>query len=178
MTLITRLSRLFRADVHALLDLIEEPDVLIRQAIREMEDEVSCNIQRVKALKHERHALEVRQTELEQSLVDIEDQLDTCFQSAGDDLARTLIKRQLETRQFRSFISRKRDSLALSCSNLEKGLHEQQARLQSMQQKAELLAEQDNSPHGEYNWKQAVFPVQKEDVEVAFLREKQARQQS
>ena len=38
MALINRMSRLFTADVHAVLDRIEEPDVLLRQAIREMEE--------------------------------------------------------------------------------------------------------------------------------------------
>ena len=40
MALISRVSRLFTADVHAVLDRIEEPEVLLKQAIREMEDEV------------------------------------------------------------------------------------------------------------------------------------------
>ena len=34
MPLINRVSRLFRADLHAVLDRIEEPDVLLRQAAR------------------------------------------------------------------------------------------------------------------------------------------------
>ena len=45
MTLITRLSRLFRADFHAVLDRIEEPETLLRQAIREMEEEIACQEQ-------------------------------------------------------------------------------------------------------------------------------------
>ena len=34
MALIRRVSRLFAADMHAVLDQIEEPDVVLRQAIR------------------------------------------------------------------------------------------------------------------------------------------------
>ena len=37
MALINRLSRLFKADFHAVLDQIEEPELLLKQAIREME---------------------------------------------------------------------------------------------------------------------------------------------
>lgn len=36
MALINRATRLFRADLHAVLDRIEEPDILLRQAVREM----------------------------------------------------------------------------------------------------------------------------------------------
>ena len=41
MALMTRVARLFRADLHAVLDRIEEPEVLLRQALREMEDGVN-----------------------------------------------------------------------------------------------------------------------------------------
>ena len=37
MALVTRLSRLFQADFHAVLDRIEEPDLQLRQAVREMQ---------------------------------------------------------------------------------------------------------------------------------------------
>ena len=40
MALVTRLSRLFRADLNAVLDRLEEPEMLLRQAVREMEEEV------------------------------------------------------------------------------------------------------------------------------------------
>ena len=43
MALITRISRLFTADFHAVLDRIEEPDVLLKHAIREMESPEPIN---------------------------------------------------------------------------------------------------------------------------------------
>ncbi|MGH8588771.1 MAG: PspA/IM30 family protein, partial [Gammaproteobacteria bacterium] len=51
MALITRVSRLFRSDLHAVLDRIEEPEVLLRQAIREMEAELSSDEQRIRLMK-------------------------------------------------------------------------------------------------------------------------------
>ena len=38
MALINRVSRLFKADFNAVLDQIEEPEQLLKQAIRDMED--------------------------------------------------------------------------------------------------------------------------------------------
>jgi len=48
MALINRLSRLFRADFHAVLDQIEEPEALLKQAIRDMEDDLANTEQRIK----------------------------------------------------------------------------------------------------------------------------------
>ncbi|MEL0585502.1 MAG: hypothetical protein AAES65_11580 [Candidatus Thiodiazotropha sp. (ex. Lucinoma kazani)] len=55
---------------------------------------------------------------------------------------------------------------------------ENRARLESMRQKAELLAEIDNSTPSEESWTTPDCSVREEDVEVAFLREKQQRSQS
>jgi len=51
MLLISRISRLFRADLHAVLDRIEEPEALLRQAIREMEELLAQDEQRSRLLQ-------------------------------------------------------------------------------------------------------------------------------
>ena len=53
MVLITRLARLFRADVHAVLDRIEEPLLLLQQAVREMEADLADNEKQLKLLHFE-----------------------------------------------------------------------------------------------------------------------------
>ena len=47
MPIINRISRLFTADLHAVLDRIEEPEALLKQAIREMEEEAAASEQRI-----------------------------------------------------------------------------------------------------------------------------------
>ncbi|MGH8514681.1 MAG: PspA/IM30 family protein, partial [Gammaproteobacteria bacterium] len=86
MALITRVSRLFRSDLHAVLDRIEEPEVLLRQAIREMEEDLSSDEQRIKLMKHEQGQIAGRLSDLDQQLAEIEEQLDVCFASKKEDL--------------------------------------------------------------------------------------------
>ena len=50
MALVTRLSRLFQADFHAVLDQIEEPDLQLRQAVREMQIALDHDLQRQQLL--------------------------------------------------------------------------------------------------------------------------------
>ena len=38
MPILNRVKRLFQADVHAILDAIEEPEAVLKQAIREMQE--------------------------------------------------------------------------------------------------------------------------------------------
>ena len=41
MTLITRITRLVKADLHSILDGLEEPEEVIKQAIRDMEEDIA-----------------------------------------------------------------------------------------------------------------------------------------
>ena len=178
MALITRVSRLFQADFHAVLDRIEEPGVLLRQAVREMEEDLARDGQHSKILHHEQGQLIARETDLEQSLHDIEEELDVCFESGNDDLARACIKRKLEAQRFCKGLSRRRQALQETLKDLNTRLRENRARLESMRQKAELLAEENTRARPADNRALADISVRDEEVEVALLREKQQRSRS
>ena len=96
MALINRLSRLFSADFHAVLDRIEEPELLLKQAIREMEEELARSEQRIKWLQQEQRQLSAQEDDIEQSLSKLEEEMDICFASDKEELARGLVRRKLE----------------------------------------------------------------------------------
>ena len=178
MALITRVSRLFQADFHAVLDRIEEPEVLLRQAVREMEEELARDEQRNRMLTHEQRQLVIREKEIRQSLHEIEEELDTCFEAGNDDLARTCIRRRLEMLRLEKELSRKHGAASETLEELNSRLNENRARLESMRQKAELLAGENARDQSADNWHIPDITVRDEDVEVAFLREKQHRSRS
>lgn len=178
MALITRVSRLFRADLHAVLDRIEEPDILLRQAVRDMEEELDRDEQRSKRLVHEQTQIDARLQELNQSLERIAGELDVCFASGKDDLARALIRRRLEAQRFQHHLERKRQQLTTTLESLRRRLSEQRAQLEAMRQKAELLTEESGAAEAEEPWPGPDLSVRDEDVEVAFLQEQQRRKRS
>jgi phage shock protein A len=94
MALVTRLTRLFRADAHAVLDRLEEPDILLRQAVREMDDEVARNGQALKALELDHAQTRARIAEIDSSLAGIGGELDLCFAADNRGLIRTLLREQ------------------------------------------------------------------------------------
>ncbi len=179
MALITRVTRLFRSDLHAVLDRIEEPHILIKQAVREMQESNDEDEQRLKLLDHEHKQVLSRQADLDQSFDQIKEELDICFESGKDDLARGLIKRKLETQRLAKVLARKRNSLEHSLTELNTRLQENRTRLTAMQQKAEILSEHEVSSfateHHDEPWDMPDVSISDEDIEVAFLREKQKR---
>jgi phage shock protein A len=178
MALITRVSRLFQADLHAVLDRIEEPDVLLRQAVREMEDEVAGDEQRMKLLRHEQQQFITRQADMEHSLQKTDEELDLCFEAGMEDLARPLVKRKLEALQLMQSLAQSKQQADQALADLQTKLEENRAQLESMRQKMDLLAI-DNKPESvSEGWLDPQVCIRDEEVEVAFLREKQQRSKS
>ncbi|AZZ90380.1 hypothetical protein EUZ85_06460 [Hahella sp. KA22] len=176
MALITRLTRLFKADMHAVLDRLEEPDALLRQAIREMEEEVSQNARRLQAKEHEIQQVSSRIKEVEKSLNGLDAQLDLCFEAENESLARSLLRRKLEGEllltQFRQQDSQLTDAITAQTSSL----CDQRRRLESMRQKAALF-ETDHSVEPK-SWDSKDVSITEEDIDLALLREQQKRRAS
>lgn len=182
MALIARISRLFRADVNAVLDRMEEPEVLLKQAIREMDEELVRDDRRAKIIALDLKQLSSRQTQLEQRLQDTEDELDLCFDSGNETLARVLLKRKLESERFLNYLVHKREELKAIREELGHRIDENRSCMQAMQQKAELLADGDCENDETSNLCEPdlirQFTVNDDDIELAYLREKQRRMQS
>ena len=96
MALINRISRLFKADFHAVLDQIEEPEALLKQAIRDMEDDLAGSEQSIANSLHQQDVMAARRDEIHTSVNDLDQQLDFCFESGKEDLSRSLIRKKLE----------------------------------------------------------------------------------
>lgn len=175
MALINRMSRLFTADVHAVLDRLEEPDALLKHAIREMEDALLESEQRLHALEHERGVLADRALKVSHVLQELGEQLDVCFAEGNDELARKVLKRRLETERLASHVAERRAGVDAEIARAHAAVDEQREQLDVMRQKAELLAVQ---PSGIEERAGVDFAVGEAEVEVAFLRERQKRRPS
>ena len=174
MALISRVSRLLRADLHAVLDHLEEPDVLLRQAVREMEQALADDAARLARLRREHEHLSRRGEDLERAITGIDGELDLCFDAGEHDLARTLCRRKLETAQLLETVARRRDDTARELGALERRIGEQRNRLDSVRQEVELLddAREERAADVEPRWARC---PSRDDVEVAFLREQRRR---
>ena len=184
MALINRISRLFKADFHAVLDQIEEPEQLLKQAIRDMEDDLANTEQRIALCAHDQQPLSVRIGELDSAIAEIDEQLDLCFGSEKDDLAKNLIRKKLEAERL---LKRLRAKYAANDEYLEEQrrmLDENHATLEGLRQKAELFAQRTPARNGsgsefdDIAWMAREMTVGDDEVEIAYLREKNARSSS
>jgi phage shock protein A len=168
---------MMRADLNAVLDRIEEPELLLRQAVREMEEELGRSEQRIACLEAEREQLNARQEALGASIHSSQEELDLCFDAGKDDLARTLVKRKLESSRLQQALKVRSSDLENTLISENERLEENRVRFESMRQKAEILTE-DKPATGTFDDPATVGGVTDAEVEVAFLREQKRRGES
>jgi phage shock protein A len=119
--------------------------------------------------------LSARASELDRTLAGFERELDVCFASGEEELARGVVRRRLETQRLASLLVRRRQALQESSAALATQVEENRTRLESMRQKSELLAEEATVARGDESWGPSECSVRQEEVEVALLAEKQKR---
>ncbi len=162
--------------MNAVLDQIEEPELLLKQAIREMEESLANSKRQIKLLNLEQQKILGQEDDLKQSLSDMDKQLTRCFESNKDNLARGLIRRKLETTQYLKSVTTKRSLSTESAISMKEQLKEQQSQPNNMKQKADIF-KHDNTA-SDASWTMTSAAIQDEDIEIAFLDEKQKWSQS
>jgi phage shock protein A len=182
MALINRIARLFKADFHAVLDRIEEPGQLLRQAIREMEGELQDAEQQVKRRTQEQQALAKRKSELSARFPEIETELDLCFASGKDELVRGLVRKKLETQRLLKRLQATEADTEEFLASQQREIEENRAVLESLKQKAEIFTQRTlssgNPGVDESSWMARELAVSDSEIEVALLREQSARRAS
>jgi len=176
MALITRLTRLFQADFHAVLDRIEEPDLQLKQAVREMQLALDQDRQGQRLLQHEAAQLAKAVSSMTTRIAALDEELDICLAAKKDDLARDLVRRKLSAEKQLQAAGEQSARVELQHQALARQIDEQDQQLDSMKQKLELLVGNNDDLPG-------ASPIQgdavrSEEIEIALLREKERRAKS
>lgn len=183
MALIDRVSRLFKADFHAVLDRIEEPEQLLRQAIRDMEDELSLCRRRIAACAQEQECLQARRSEIQGTSAEYDSQLDLCFESGNEELARNIVRRKLESERLLRRLDGRLEANARFLRQQRQSLDDNRATLEGLRQKAELIVadahvDATNPEFDGFARAERGVRIADDEVEIAWLREKAARSRS
>ena len=177
MTLLTRITRLFKADMHGLLDTIEEPQAVLKQAIREMEEQLRrSDAGLVRLEQRQKEAEQIRKRESE-ALVEAEQRIALCLDAGNDALAKSFVRKKLESGvRFREIVA-VLAALADEQSKLQARIAQRKEQLRSIQERAAVLhrCEQHSQGCGGLFSDASERGVSEEDIEVAFLEEKQRR---
>lgn len=173
MALISRINRLFQADVNALLDRIEEPDVLLKQALREMQEAINAEQARLAELRKKSLRLEAMMSESAGKIEKVDSEIDLCFEQNELELAKQQVKKKLELQQLHEKQKCQLAEVEDEVEMLSKRIEDNTGRMSAMQQKYELgkeaVAEKTESALT------MTDGISETEIEIAFLAEKQKR---
>ena len=174
MALITRLARLWRADINALLDRLEAPDLVLAQAVREMEQALDGDRRRLAGLTRELERLATHDAACSESLVQTGVALEDCLAEGRDDLARPLVRRRLEAEQQRRQLGLRRTELDTESHRSRQRIAKRESELIDLRTRAapyqESAREQSETP-----LRSCTSPIRDEDVEIHLLQAKRQR---
>ncbi len=174
MKLTTRLARLLRADVHTLLDELEDPAAILRQALREMEAIIESNETMLAELSDRKVRLHDYADRQREALAPLKEQLQVCLSAGNDALARTVIKRRLQIEQHLRVCAENATGLDRRREALEQELTRQRSSLADLRQQAGQVIKSEPGVTGCAT--AAAHPdggISAAEVEVVLLAEKQ-----
>jgi phage shock protein A len=145
MALMTRLARLVRADLNAILDRLEAPELVLAQSVREMEQALDQERRALAALDRELERLARRDQALGEEEARTEATLAEGLQEGREPLARPLIRRRLETGRLRTAVQARRAEIAAERDRLAGRVEAHAARLDDLRARAALYL-QDPGP--------------------------------
>ncbi len=148
MPIFNRLKRLFRADIHAILDLVEEPEAVLKQAIREMEELLDQKRSQLARIEKTIEGLRAGAAQLEKELNAVGEDLELCLREGSEELARKTIGRKLALKKKQTVLEQRLEELEKVREELTREVDFQQDQVESIQEKAQIFsqAEPEDSP--------------------------------
>ncbi len=141
MTLMTRLARLVRADLNAVIDRLEAPEVVLAQSVREMELALAGDRRDLAALERELERLELRDGELAAAAARAAEALADGLADGREALARPLIRRRLETERRRAALAARQAEVTVERGRLAARIESRTAHLEDLRGRAALYQE-------------------------------------
>ena len=172
MTLLTRISRLFKADLHGILDNLEEPEMILKQAVRDMREELDKAAAAISVLNQQQERLQQKKQIISQQVEEIQQHLRFCLREQNEKLAKSVIRKKLQTERSLAELSRHMTSVTEQKELKIAETEERKEKLQAIRDKLTLFTEHsrfdDDAPPDETE-----AAVSDDDVELAYLYEKQ-----
>lgn len=178
MGIMTRVLRLWKADMHGVMDQLEDKSLLLKQCLREMETSLELKQNRMRKLERIceqiRNDLSVREKER----VRLENDLDLAVRKEKDDIAKLLIRKQFAHKADSERLAAQLKQHEEQSQRLAHLLNEQQSQYEQLKIKAAGYLRETEQPFGDADdavWSSvsATRMPSDEEVELALLRYKE-----
>ena len=180
MTVMTRIVRLWKADFNGLMDELEDKSLLVKQHIREMEEELEKKKQILEEMELEKEQFLQEHNNCCLELKDLEKDLKVAILKEKDDIARMLIKKITIISRQRKDLEQLRLVLEQKTQKFLEKMKEQQAQYNRLKLKArEYLAKEERSRNASFQHDPSFYAADtehepsSEEIELELLKYKE-----
>jgi phage shock protein A len=142
MALLERVSTLIRANLNELIDKAEHPEIMIKQVILDMENQLLQVKTQVAIAIADQHLLEKKQKENEDKISDWNRKAEMAVGKKQDDLARAAIERSLHYKQMSESFRQQVADQTLQVETLKNALNKLMQKLEEARSRCDLLISQ------------------------------------
>ncbi len=178
MSVLSRITRLFKADIHGVMDQFEDKELLIKQYLREMENSLQSKEMMLQHLIDDIRMHENKQAEVLKEIDKLEEDLDLAVRKEKDDIAKMLIRKQRAQKILHQNLERQHKELKEKKKKLSSQLEEQRLRYESFKTKAAAYCHRPENNH--FDQKDNVFTtsdnsliIDDNEVELELIRRKE-----
>jgi phage shock protein A len=181
MAILTRIFRLFKADIHGIMDQIEDQGLLLKQHLRDMEDSLVQKEARLKQMCFARDQVRHHYEKGIKESSSLEQDLEVAIRKERDDIARTLIKKltplsHIQTERC-SHVERLNHEIKLFKEDLE----QQRLQYEHLRQQAVDFFHRTEKLSADCSWPPmqadtGTYELSNEEIELELLQRKEALQ--
>ncbi len=183
MSIMTRIIRLWKADFNGLMDELEDKGLLVKQHIREMEEELEKKKQTLETMELDKEQLLQERNTFGREQEGFEKDLKVAILKEKDDIARMLVKNITVIQRNKKDIEQRNVVLEQQAQKLLERIKEQQVQYNQLKLKArEYLSKQererDTSFHNESSMvsTDTRYEPSNEEIELELLKYKEMYQ--
>ena len=179
MGILTRIVRLCKADIHGVMDQLEDQGLLLRQHLRDMENALSQKEARLNKMEVSRRQAQQEYDKYKRESEKMEQDLTASIEKERDDIARMLIKKLKPLTGHRDELGRHIEALDQEIAQLREYVEKQRLQYEQFQLKsAEYFHKSEQQ-----EWEKAmsdiipnniVRDIREEEVELELLKRKEA----
>jgi phage shock protein A len=179
MGIMTRMLRLCKADVHGVMDQLEDRGLLLRQYLREMEASLENKERQIHDMTRNAEQLQRQALRHGEEMEKLETDLNLALEKEKDDIARMLIRRRRALETACRCIKDRHEAITREKTALSATLADQRLQYETLEAKAQACCRQDDQrPWVEKNgfdteqW--GPIEPREEEVELELLQRKEA----
>ena len=179
MAILTRVSRLLAADLHAVIDRLEEPQAQLQQAIREMQQLTTQLAQEQQRSQAKLHSLAEQQLKLTAQQATTQQELELCLDAAQDKLARAVVRRSLQLDALLDQLNAELELTQAQHENRAELLAEHQTHLEALTTQANMLQGSfSDAPNSSGSANHGGPGITEAQIDIALLAHQQRRARS